>query len=87
MFVSYHIEITTEAVKQLRRVPQPDQRRIRVRIDTLAEDPRPAGATKLQGMDNAWRIRQGNYRIVYSIDDTITVVTVTRIAQRGKVSR
>ena len=83
----YAIEITTTAFKQLARVPQPDQGRIRQRIDGLAEDPRPAGATKLQGIDNAWRVRQGNYRIVYSIDDTITVVTVTRVAQRGEVYR
>jgi len=85
--VSYRVEITTSAVKALRKIPQPDQARIRTRIDGLAEDPYPAGATKLQGIDNAWRVRQGNYRIVYSVDDTITVVTITRIAQRGSVYR
>jgi mRNA interferase RelE/StbE len=83
----YRIEITTTAVKQLKRIPEPDNRRIRQRIDDLAADPRPPGAVKLSGMQDAWRVRQGNYRIVYSIDDAITVVTVTRVAQRGEVYR
>jgi mRNA interferase RelE/StbE len=86
--MTYRVQITTTAVRELRRIPQPDLGRIRARIDALATGPRPAGSVKLKGMHNAWRVRQGNYRIVNSIDDNIiTVVTVTRIAQRGEVYR
>lgn len=76
-----------QAVEQLARIPNPDKRRIGRRIERLAEDPRPSGCEKLDGQVDAYRIRQGSYRIVYWIDDSVRIVTITKIGQRGSVYR
>lgn len=55
------------------------------RIDGLAVNPRPSGCKKLRGYKNLWRIRVGDYRVVYIIDDDRTMVSVTRIAHRRDV--
>ena len=78
---NYRIEIKRSATKELKRIAAKDQRRIIDRIRGLATDPRPAGTKKLSG-EEKYRIRQGNYRILYQIfDETITVVVV-RIGHR-----
>ena len=59
--------------------------RIVPRLEGLASAPRPPGCKKLSGGDNEWRIRVGDYRIVYEIDDGARTVDVTRIAHRGEV--
>lgn len=55
------------------------------RLERLASAPRPSGCKKLKGGDNEWRIRIGDYRVVYEIDDTAKTVDVTRIAHRREV--
>ena len=85
--MSYKVELEAEAAKALTKIPPPDQGRIYDRAMALADDPRPAGCEKLKGFTDAYRVRQGNYRIVYTIDDVLTIVTITRIAQRGQVYR
>ncbi len=55
------------------------------RLENLAANPRPTQCKKLKGGDNEWRIRVGDYRIVYEIDDTAKTVDVTRIAHRRDV--
>lgn len=60
--------------------------RVNVAIDALAEDPRPRGATKLAGRDD-YRIRVGDYRVVYAVDDAARLVIVARIAHRREVYR
>lgn len=82
----YRIEAEPGVLKGLRDIPAADQRRIAERVDRLGEDPRPAGCEKLTGTDG-YRVRQGNYRIVYRIDDAERVVTITRIGRRGDVYR
>jgi mRNA interferase RelE/StbE len=64
-----------------------DRRRIVDRIRALADDPRPPGCEKLAGRDDRLRVRQGDYRILYSVDDTERAVTVVRIAHRKDVYR
>lgn len=83
----YHLKITTSAAKSLMKLPRIEQRRIRSAIDKLATDPRPHGVTKLSGTTDSYRIRVGNYRIVYTIDDGELVIVVIRIAHRKKVYR
>ena len=83
---SYSIERTRSAAKELERVPLKDRRRIVDRITALAEDPRPAGAERLSG-DDKYRIRQGDYRILYEIVDHTLVVTVVRVGHRREVYR
>ena len=83
---SYSILLTRTAAKELEGVPTKDRQRIVRRIEALAENPRPAGAEKLSG-DDKYRIRQGDYRILYEIEDTQLVVTVVRIGNRREVYR
>ena len=77
---------TRSAAKELERVPTKDRHRIVARIGTLADNPRPAGAEKLSG-DDKYRIRQGDYRILYEIVDTALIVTVVRVGNRREVYR
>jgi len=85
--LTYHLEIEHEAAKSLVRLARGDRasaKRVDAAIKSLAEDPRPTAATKLVGQD-AWRLRVGEYPVVYVIEDAIRVVTVTRIGHRRDV--
>lgn len=64
-----------------------DFQRVMGRIRGLADDPRPPSCEKLAGMANGWRIRSGNYRVVYTVDDRAQVVTITRVGHRREVYR
>jgi mRNA interferase RelE/StbE len=79
--VAYAIEIEPSVLRDMRRIPRADVRRIRDQIDALAEDQRPARCEKLTGVEG-YRIRAGNYRIVYTVDDRQQLVTVTRVRHR-----
>ncbi len=63
------------------------RKQILKRIETLKKDPRPEGVTKLQGMDNAYRIRQGDYRIIYQIIDNNLIIEIVTIGHRSDVYR
>jgi mRNA interferase RelE/StbE len=78
--------MTRSAAKELEGVPTKDRQRIVRRIEALAAEPRPAGAEKLSG-DDKYRIRQGDYRILYEIQDAQLVVVVVRIGNRREVYR
>jgi mRNA interferase RelE/StbE len=84
---SYRLRIKKSAAKELETIPRKaDRQRIARRIQALAEDPRPHGCKKLSASER-YRLRQGNYRIVYAIEDDELVVTVIRIADRKGVYR
>ena len=83
---SYNVLIAKSAAKELERVPTKDRQRIVAKISSLADDPRPVGAEKLSGEDK-YRIRQGDYRILYEIVDSELIVTVVRIGNRREVYR
>ena len=83
---SYSILFTKSAAKELESVPTKDRQRIVSQIGFLADDPRPMGAEKLSG-DDKYRIRQGDYRILYKIVDAVLIVTVVRIGNRRDVYR
>jgi mRNA interferase RelE/StbE len=82
----YRIEAQPALVRQMRGIPQHDQARILEKIEALATDPRPVGCEKLTGAEG-WRIRVGDYRVVYWIDDAEHVVVITRVGQRGSIYR
>jgi mRNA interferase RelE/StbE len=83
----YRILIKPSAVKEIEDIPlKKDRQRIVGRITKLSDDPRPHGCEKLSGRDR-YRLRQGRYRIVYSIEDKDFVVTVVKIAHRKDVYR
>lgn len=83
---SYSVLMTRSAARELDGVPTKDRQRIVRRIGALAEDPRPAGAEKLSG-DDKYRIRHGDYRLLYEILDAELIVTVVRIGNRREVYR
>jgi mRNA interferase RelE/StbE len=83
---SYSVLIKRSAAKELESVPSKDRRRIVTRIEGLRDDPRPPGCEKLSG-EEKFRLRQGNYRIVYEILDRELIVTVVRIGNRRDVYR
>ena len=83
----YKVSIKRSAVKEIEAIPQKKERqRIIRRIGQLAEDPRPPGAKKLSG-NNKYRVRQGSYRIVYSIEDDELIVIVVKVGHRKDVYR
>ena len=78
---SYRVLIKKSAAKELEEVAgKKDRERIARRIQALAADPRPSGVEKLSGTSEKYRIRQGNFRIVYEIQDEVLLVYVVRIA-------
>lgn len=83
----YAITFRPSATRELRGLPKDVLRRIAKAIDALADTPRPPGVKKLQGSDDTYRIRVGDYRIVYEIRDAELRVLVVRVAHRGDVYR
>lgn len=82
---SYQVKFKSSAVKELKNFPSQIQQRISTIIQRLQENPRPSGVVKLTGDDKLYRVRVGNYRIVFKIDDSKRVVKITRIRHRRDV--
>lgn len=82
---NYRVELVSSAEKELNWLPVKLIARIIARLENLAFNPRPPGCKKLSGGENEWRIRVGDYRVIYSIDDKARMVDVTRIAHRREV--
>jgi mRNA interferase RelE/StbE len=83
----YRILLERAVEKDLARLSSEIHDRIIVAIRSLATDPRPSGCRKLTGSKNDWRIRVGNYRVVYEIADQIRVVRINRVRHRREVYR
>ena len=81
----YKIDFTPSADKALRKLPQSVQVRIATAVKGLVNDPRPRGSLKLKSEDDLWRIRVGDYRVVYTIEDDELIVLVVRVAHRKDV--
>lgn len=81
----YALEIKPSAGKEMDALDNALFRRIDRKILALAGDPRPAGCKKLRGYRDHWRIRIGDWRVVYSIDDAAKRVSISRIAHRREV--
>jgi len=80
---SYRIEIISRARKDYRAIPQPHKRRVRKAVYALASDPRPSGSAQMRGpFRGLRRIRVGDYRVVYKIEDDKLTVLVVRIGSR-----
>lgn len=83
---SYKLLIKPSAVKEIEAIPKKDRARIVKRIQGLAENARPPGCEKLSG-EEKYRVRQGWYRVVYSIDDQAREILVVKVAHRKDVYR
>ena len=81
----YAVEFTTAAAKEVRKLDPVVRRRILDRLRALELEPRPAGVRKLTGFDDAWRIRIGDYRVLYEIEHATVLITVFRVAHRSAV--
>ena len=81
---AYRIELRPAAARALRKLDPPAQRRVRGAIALLAQDPRPPGARALQGRPGL-RVRVGDYRIVYTVEDDVLLVVVVRLGHRRDV--
>ncbi|RPI08707.1 MAG: type II toxin-antitoxin system RelE/ParE family toxin [Zetaproteobacteria bacterium] len=86
MTVCYRVVIKRSAERELRAIPVPDLPRVVARVQGLANQPRPSGCEKLSGQDR-YRIRQGDYRIVYAVSDKERLVEIIRIGHRREVYR
>jgi len=82
---SYAVELKPSARKELESLPDTVLARVVRKVESLANDPRPTGCKKLKGYKDQWRIRIGDWRVVYIIDDAARLVSVTRIAHRREV--
>ena len=84
----YKVLIKASAGKELERLgTKSDRARIVERIQAMAENPRPHGCEKLAGYSNRFRIRQGNYRVVYLVDDHRREITIFKVGDRKDVYR
>ena len=83
---SYRLEVKRTAAKEIADLPKADCRRVVAKIQLLARDPRPHGCEKLSGAEK-YRVRQGDYRILYEIDDSAKAVTVVKIGHRREIYR
>jgi len=85
--VPYRLIITRQVEKQLDTLPRQVASRLEQHIEALDTDPRPFGVKKLKGYTDTYRVRVGNYRIIYSIDDRSQTVTLLTIDNRKDVYR
>jgi len=83
---SYRLLVKPSAVREIEALPRQDRPRIIARISSLARDPRPPGCEKLSGRGQ-YRLRQGNYRILYEVQDLDLVVVVVKVGHRREVYR
>jgi len=83
---NYRLQIKPSAVKELEVIQLKDRKRVVAKIRRLAKEPRPDGCEKLSGYDK-YRLRQGDYRVLYSVDDSEQSVTVVKIGHRRGVYR
>jgi mRNA interferase RelE/StbE len=83
---SYRLLIKSSASKEIETLPKQDRRRIVAKVTALSHEPRPPGCEKLSGHDQ-YRLRQGNYRILYEIRDSDLIVVVVKVRHRRDVYR
>lgn len=83
----YQIEILPAARRQLKKLPASARSQILNRIEDLELDPRPPGVVKLEGEDGLYRVRSGDYRILYTIDDDQVFIFVVKVGHRRDVYR
>ena len=85
--MTYRVDVAPAAVRQLRTLDPVARRRVQAAVELLSSEPRPAGAKRLVGGDGEWRVRTGDYRIVYEIDDQVLIVLVVALGHRRDIYR
>ena len=82
---NYSVEVKPSARKELESLPDNVLARVLQKMNSLRTAPRPAGRKKLKGYRDQWRVRVGDWRVVYIIDDAAKLISITRIAHRREV--
>ena len=85
--MAWEVRFKPSALREFRDLPGNVQARVGRRLDSLVADPRLPGAQKLEGGEDFYRVRAGDYRVVYAIDDAVRVVFIVKIGHRGDVYR
>ena len=83
----YEVRLKPSAERKLRKLPREAQQRLASRLDGLAADPRPPGCERLAALEGLYRVRIGDYRIIYQIEDRALIVLVITIGHRREVYR
>ena len=83
----YELIYLPSIARDLRGLPKAHVRRILARTERLRDDAHPPGSAKLEGHENRYRLRQGDYRILYSVDDVRVIVTIVKVGHRRDVYR
>jgi mRNA interferase RelE/StbE len=83
----YKVTLARSARRELEHLPEPLQSRVLRRIEALGSIPRPGGCRKLEGAEDLWRIRIGEYRLIYSIDDSRQMIDISIIRHRSDAYR
>lgn len=83
----YRIDLTRRAAKALDAIDKPHRRRVMAVIDRLMDEPRPPQSVKLSGRDDEWRVRAGDYRVVYEVQDDRLLVLVIELGHRSAIYR
>jgi mRNA interferase RelE/StbE len=85
--VAYRVVVEGAAARTIRKLPRQTQRQVVAKAEGLGQNPRPPGCKKLEGAEDLYRVRVGEYRIVYRIEDRKLVVLVIRVAPRSEAYR
>lgn len=85
--MTYSVTLTPAAARQLRKLDPQSRRRIQATIDILATEPRPPAVTRLVGGAGEWRVRTGDYRVIYEIHEHVVLVLVLRMGHRRDIYR
>ncbi|PSR17911.1 type II toxin-antitoxin system mRNA interferase toxin, RelE/StbE family [filamentous cyanobacterium CCP3] len=83
--MSYEVLIKPAAQRQIKKLPRAMQADLIVLIEHLAQDPRPSGCKKLKGRQSQYRVRLGDYRVIYSIEEEALVVRVIKVGHRRDI--
>lgn len=83
----YSVKLSPAAFRQLKTFDPPVRRRLQAVIELLADDPRPPSAKRLVGGGGEWRVRTGDYRVIYEVHEALLVVLVLRMGHRREVYR
>lgn len=85
--MAYFVVFARSARRELQRLPQNVSRRVFAKIEALADEPRPGGNVKLRGSRDLWRIRSGDYRVIYRVDDDEQIVDIVAVRHRSDAYR
>lgn len=85
--MTYEVEITPAAKRQIKKLTKSVQALIIERLEQLAENPRPPSILKMEGEEDFYRVRVGDYRIIYEIQDRVLLIVVVKVGHRSSVYR